>query len=161
MHIRPKTSETLRDVVPANGSSAETTIGAGVSFKGEIACHGTFRVHGTFEGRLSGKARLYAGKGSRIVADAVVSQAVIEGEFEGSLTATERVELASTARLKGDIRAPRLVIADGATLVGHETVGSHANGNGHKPAPPAAVTSRVRAARKVVAARRQSSSPRK
>ena len=44
-------------------------------------------------------------------------RAAISGEVTGDCTAVERVELQATARLFGNIRAPRIVIAEGAYLL--------------------------------------------
>jgi hypothetical protein len=48
-----------------------------------------------------------------------VGQAKIEGTFKGNITAAERIELASTAHVLGDVRSTKLVIAEGATFVGN------------------------------------------
>ncbi len=43
---------------------------------------------------------------------------IVEGEFTGNINAGEKVELSATGRVKGDIVAPCVVIADGAHFKG-------------------------------------------
>jgi len=54
----------------------------------------------------------------------------IMGEVTGNVTARDRIELKSTARLTGDIQAKRLTVEDGVTFVGKSEV----NPSGAKPA---------------------------
>jgi cytoskeletal protein CcmA (bactofilin family) len=44
---------------------------------------------------------------------------VIAGELVGDCHATERVEIEAAGRLNGNIRAPRVVIVEGATFRGN------------------------------------------
>jgi cytoskeletal protein CcmA (bactofilin family) len=50
----------------------------------------------------------------------------VDGLVEGNVTARERVELNSKAKVKGDLVTARLVVADGASFVGHVAVGPEA-----------------------------------
>ena len=47
----------------------------------------------------------------------------------GNITATERVEIQVDGVVEGDVHAPRLVVADGATLNGWTTHGGRYDGN--------------------------------
>jgi cytoskeletal protein CcmA (bactofilin family) len=44
---------------------------------------------------------------------------VVSGELTGDCHATHRVEIQATGKLTGNIRAPRVVIAEGATFRGN------------------------------------------
>jgi cytoskeletal protein CcmA (bactofilin family) len=44
---------------------------------------------------------------------------VVHGEVVGNVTASERVELKSSARVTGDVEAPVIVMEKGAVLDGH------------------------------------------
>lgn len=97
----------------------ETVLGSDVTFKGEIAFENSMRVEGKVEGKINSKGRLSLGKGAQITAEIIVGQLSVEGAFKGNVVAAERIELASSAHVLGDIRAPKLVIAEGATFVGN------------------------------------------
>ena len=51
---------------------------------------------------------------------------MIDGMIEGNVRAAQRLQLNSKARLKGDIVAERLSTEEGASIVGHVTVGPDA-----------------------------------
>jgi cytoskeletal protein CcmA (bactofilin family) len=100
-------------------SDSVTVVGPDVSFKGEMSFEGSMKLEGKFEGKITSKGRLGLGKGGQITADVTVGQFNVEGTFKGNVTATERIELAASAHVLGDIRAPKLVIAEGASFVGN------------------------------------------
>jgi cytoskeletal protein CcmA (bactofilin family) len=112
---------------PARQTAAavrETVINADACFKGDFSSDGAMRIDGKVEGKITTKGRLTIGKGAQVVGESSVAQAVIEGTLNGNLTASERVELAPSARVTGDIRAPRLVVGEGAVLQGNVSIGS-------------------------------------
>jgi|FLYL01.1.fsa_nt_gi cytoskeletal protein CcmA (bactofilin family) len=108
----------MPDIRPA-GSDSVTVLGSDCTFKGELSFEHSMRIEGKVEGKIASKGKLALGKGAHLTADVTVGQIQIEGSFKGNLTATERVELSSSANVLGDIRAPKLVIAEGATFVGN------------------------------------------
>ena len=109
---------------PTAAVSRETVINADACFKGDFSSDGAMRIDGKVEGKINAKGRLTIGKGAQVVGEASVAQAVIEGTLNGNLQASERVELAPSARVTGDIRAPRLVVGEGAVLQGNVAIGS-------------------------------------
>jgi cytoskeletal protein CcmA (bactofilin family) len=109
---------------PTSTVARETVINADACFKGDFSSDGAMRIDGKVEGKITTKGRLTIGKGAQVVGESSVAQAVIEGTLNGNLTASERVELASSARVTGDIRAPRLVVGEGAVLQGNVSIGS-------------------------------------
>ncbi|HTF57872.1 MAG TPA: polymer-forming cytoskeletal protein [Planctomycetota bacterium] len=101
------------------GSTSETVLGADATFKGELSYEGAMRIEGKFDGKIASKGRLIVGKSAHVTGEVTVAHAGVEGQFKGNVVASERVELTSSAQLTGDIRSPRLVVAEGATLVGN------------------------------------------
>jgi cytoskeletal protein CcmA (bactofilin family) len=99
-----------------------TVIGNGASFKGEINSDGTLHIDGKFEGKINSRGRLFIGSTAEIQAEVSAVQVLVEGEFKGVLTAQDRVEIAATAKVQGEIRSLKLVVAEGATLVGNVQV---------------------------------------
>ena len=77
------------------------------------------RIEGRFEGKITSKGKLVVGKTAHVAGELSVAHAGVEGQFKGNVVASERVELSGSAQLTGDIRSPRLVVAEGATLVGN------------------------------------------
>ena len=97
----------------------ETLIGSDVSIKGEMAFDGSMRIEGKIEGKIVSKGKISFGQGAQVTAEVAVGEAKIEGTFKGNITASTRIELASTAHVLGDVRSTKLVIAEGATFVGN------------------------------------------
>jgi cytoskeletal protein CcmA (bactofilin family) len=57
-----------------------------------------------------------------VTAEIRADEAVIQGNVEGKLTATGRVELSATSRVEGDIFTPCLIINEGAQFNGRCTM---------------------------------------
>lgn len=114
---------------PTPGIGPETVIGADVSIKGEMSFEGTMRIDGRFDGKLTSKGRLNIGKGAHLAGEVLVGSVSLDGAFKGNIAASDRVELAAGAQMLGDIRAPKLIVAEGATLVGNIAVGPDAHKN--------------------------------
>jgi cytoskeletal protein CcmA (bactofilin family) len=66
-------------------------------------------------------------------ADVDAGAITVEGDVHGNLSANARVELKQSARYEGDLRSSRLVVDEGAILVGHVTVGPDAVKKGGGP----------------------------
>jgi len=114
------------------GSSSETVLGADATFKGELSYEGAMRIEGKFDGKITSKGRLIVGKTAHVSGELAVAHAGLEGQFKGNVVASERVELTGSAQVTGDIRSPRLVVAEGATLVGNVVISPEALKGDHR-----------------------------
>ena len=103
-----------------------TILGPDASFKGEMSFEKGMRLHGKFEGKITTPGKLHVSKEAKMAADVEAGAITVEGDVHGNLTASDRVELKQSARYEGDLRAARLVVDEGAILVGHITVGPDA-----------------------------------
>jgi cytoskeletal protein CcmA (bactofilin family) len=110
----------------SEGNAGNTVVGSDAAFKGEITFEGAMRVDGKFEGKIQSKGKLSIGRTADVQAEVNACHVSIEGGFRGNLTAAERVEIAASARINGDIRTTKLVVAEGATLVGNVQVSPEA-----------------------------------
>jgi cytoskeletal protein CcmA (bactofilin family) len=105
-----------------------TVIGRETSINGEMNMTGSAKILGQFDGRISVVGDVFVAEGAVVRADILADQIIIEGEVEGNVTARERLQLASTAQLVGDIATRALVVEDGASLLGNCHVGAEAAG---------------------------------
>lgn len=103
----------------SGASTQGTVIGSGLTVEGEIAGDDAVAVEGTVKGRVATTAGLQVASGGVVEADVEASAVTVSGALTGNVSASERVELTSEARLIGDVRAPRLSIAEGASFKGH------------------------------------------
>jgi cytoskeletal protein CcmA (bactofilin family) len=94
-------------------------IGKSVLVKGEIVGSEDLVIEGKVEGRidLAGQ-HLRVGSGGEVRADLRAKHVVVEGEVFGDIRAEDRVEVAATGSVRGDIRAPRVSLAHGARFKG-------------------------------------------
>lgn len=110
----------------AEQTNQTTIIGADTHIKGEMSFDNTARLLGTFEGKIAAKGELHVADGASCRAEVEASRVNVDGSVEGDVTARERVQLNAKATMRGDLVAAKLVVAEGATFVGHVTVGPDA-----------------------------------
>ncbi len=75
-------------------------------------------VRGRVEGTLTLTKTLVVDPTGAVKAEVQVKSCVISGSVVGNVTATESVEITKDGRMAGDISAPRVIIADGASFRG-------------------------------------------
>ena len=105
-----------------NNEVPQSVISNEVEITGTIKGSGSLRIDGKLEGELHCTGDAIIGKSAQIKGNIVVSSACIEGTVQGNITAKDRIEMKSTARVTGDIRAKRLSVEDGVTFVGRSEV---------------------------------------
>ncbi len=94
-------------------------VGAGTVLTGETSFQQMLRVDGHLTGRvLSEAGTLIIGSTGQVDADIDVAAAIVNGMVNGDIIAAEKLELGRTARVVGNIKTPRLVMAEGAILEG-------------------------------------------
>lgn len=105
--------------VPATRAGAHTVIGSSIVIDGEISGDEDLVIQGTVKGRISLKESLYVEGSGVIEADIETANVEVSGHVTGNVSASDKVELMADCRMVGDIRAPRLLIADGAAFKGN------------------------------------------
>lgn len=88
-------------------------------FSGSISFKSFLRIDGQFEGEINSKGTLFVGKTGVVKAEIKVGNIIVEGKIQGNVQAEEKVDLRQTAMLFGDIKAKKLVIAEGVSYVGN------------------------------------------
>jgi cytoskeletal protein CcmA (bactofilin family) len=94
-------------------------IGAKTTIKGEITGDEDVLVEGTVEGQIRIQRDLRVGNGGTVRATVEAQTVVVSGEVVGDCVASSRVDIQSTGRVTGNIKAPRIVIAEGALFKGN------------------------------------------
>lgn len=99
---------------------AETSgvVGQGTVVKGNLSGSGDVIVRGRVEGTVALKDQLTVEEDGKVFADVEVENLVIHGEMSGDIDAGTKVLISSSAKVVGDIKAPRVVIQDGARFKG-------------------------------------------
>ena len=76
------------------------------------------QINGTFDGALDTKGSLSIGERAKVKATIQGEAITIGGTVSGTITASSRLELLSTARVTGKIMSPRVVMHEGAIFNG-------------------------------------------
>jgi len=109
------------------GSNNEnfTFLGKGVDFKGVVNFDGTVRIDGRLEGEIHTTGTLIVGE--HAVIKGIVSAGILmtSGKINGTVTATEKIQMMKPGVLIGDIRTPAISIEDGAHFHGMCDMGAH------------------------------------
>ena len=94
-------------------------IGQSIQIKGELTGNEDLTIEGKVDGKIILKDHnLTIGANGRITAEVHAKTVLVVGEVIGNITADDKVEVAPTGSMKGDIIAPRVVLADGSRFKG-------------------------------------------
>ncbi len=95
------------------------TIGKTIKINGDVFGAEDLEVQGHIEGSVQlPEHRVVVAAGASIEGDLRVASVEIRGEFEGRIIASKVAQLGRTAKAKGSILAPQIVMADGAAFKG-------------------------------------------
>lgn len=86
---------------------------------GEIRSEEDIVIHGRVEGRIETTADLYVEEDGTIEAEVSTRNIDIRGTVVGNVTASDRFEIHPGGSVTGDVRAPRVVLADGGKYKGN------------------------------------------
>ncbi len=91
-------------------------------FQGTLSVQGSLRVDGRLEGAVDNARHVIVGDGGRIAGDVTAQVVVCGGEIEGNICA-DMLEVLAKARIKGDIRAKKMIVEEGGRIEGHCAIG--------------------------------------
>jgi cytoskeletal protein CcmA (bactofilin family) len=99
--------------------SGFATIGPSIVIRGEVTGDEDLLIQGQVDGSVTlGLHAVTIGDGGRVKAGITGRVITVEGAVEGDLKAEEQIVLRGSARVKGDLTAPRVVLEDGASFRG-------------------------------------------
>ena len=137
--VTPQVESTAGSARPArSNANRDVFVGRSIVVKGELHGCEDVKIEGLVEGRISLKQHvLTVGTHGRIHADVLAKSVVIRGEVVGNIEAAEIVSISAEGTVDGDIRAPRVAIAEGARFRGGIDMqqGQQARRTGNEPNP--------------------------
>lgn len=119
---------------PLNAGS-RNTLSTDVEIKGNLKFSGELTFAGKLEGEIQSEGALNLSDEALVRGNIQLHSVVLRGKLSGNVSAKEKIEIKSKGELFGDIRAPKLVIEEGATFVGKCEV----NPNKASALPPPAI----------------------
>lgn len=103
---------------PAFSEQVETIVGQATQVKGTISAGGTIRVDGQVEGEIVAKGDIIIGETGTIRAQMKGRSATVAGTVHGNVDVQDKLEIASSGKLYGDIKTGVLIIGEGAIFKG-------------------------------------------
>ena len=109
----------------SEGKSPSTTVvAAGTKVKGEVTGSASLIVDGVVEGRLHLENEVAVGADGLVTGEINARSVRIGGKVKGNIQGVEMIEVLSSGSVEGDVRSPRVVIADGAFFKGKVEMGA-------------------------------------
>jgi len=112
-------------------------IGKSITIKGDLSGNEDLQIDGTVEGRIDlPNNQLTIGAEGRVKAEVHAKAVIVIGHVTGNLSAADRIQVEATGIVDGDVKAPRLVIQEGAMLNGGVEMSSGTAAKSSHMAPP-------------------------
>jgi len=100
-------------------SSFVVTLGRETKFNGMLKFKETLRIQGQFKGTIEAGGDLIVDKDAVVEADHInVDSLTVFGDVTGDIFAVDKVDMMTGAKVRGDITAARLRLADGVLFDG-------------------------------------------
>jgi cytoskeletal protein CcmA (bactofilin family) len=93
-------------------------IGSKTTVRGQVSGKQDLVVLGRIEGHVSLDSQLTVEESASIEADVEATMATVRGEVRGPIVAARSMVLEATAKVAGKLKAPSIVIEDGARFSG-------------------------------------------
>jgi cytoskeletal protein CcmA (bactofilin family) len=94
-------------------------LGRSVVITGDVTSDEDLRIDGKVRGSIVVReGTLVIGPAAQLLADIRGQRVRVEGTVRGTITASERIELAASGTVLGNLSANRVIVADGASFNG-------------------------------------------
>lgn len=114
-----RSSQTNVGRPPTQEGDSVAHIGKSIVFKGELTGDEDLEIDGQVEGNIQlPNHTLTIGAHGRVKAEVSAKCVQVVGRVAGNIHASERVEVQASGIVEGDIRAPRLLVQEGAVVNG-------------------------------------------
>jgi len=100
-----------------------TVIGTDTRIKGEMFFEKSAKILGGFEGKITAQGEVQISSGAQCNAAIEAQSVIVDGQVTGPIVAHGQLTLTANAQVQGDLTAGTLVVAQGASFVGHCNVG--------------------------------------
>ncbi len=120
--------------VAAAQTHLDSLVGQGTLVKGDLHFSGVLHIDGTVEGALIAEGDddvMTISENGRIIGRVQVANVVINGQVEGDIEALGKIEVASHARINGNIYYKNIEMETGAQINGQLIYKGQAEGQVH------------------------------
>lgn len=127
---------------------------------GRIEGSGDLEIAGRVEGDVAVSGEVLIAETGLVGANVSAARIVVRGAVKGDLVAEESLHVDASARVVGDLRAPRIAIAPGGLVRGHVQTGGARSGERPRAATSATSAARAETKPRVTAREPVSAAPR-
>jgi len=116
----PSAAESYQPQVPAipAADAQMTVVSHNTIWKGEIDSEESMHIHGKFDGVIRAQQDVYILEEATVAAEVTAQNVVIAGKYDGEVSCHARFEVLPSGRVHGTVRAPVLVVHEGAEING-------------------------------------------
>lgn len=117
-------TQTIAGVQPSyrptwqSADSTTSVISVNANWNGTLRTEGSIHLHGKAEGELHAASDVFVAEGAEIDAHIFADNVVVAGVVRGKIEARGRLELLPQGHVSGDVKAPKLIVHEGAQLSG-------------------------------------------
>lgn len=101
-----------------NNKKIKTILGSKVDFTGKMSFKESLKISGIFKGSINASGLLIVGEGANITADISAKTVIVSGTITGNIEAEDKVEMLSSGRVYGNVKARKIKISDGVIFNG-------------------------------------------
>ena len=100
----------------------DTILSADIDFSGTLIFEKPFLIRGRVSGEIKTQGVLVIDEEAVVNADIHAAKVVLRGTVKGDINATEKVEVAVSGRLDGNVTAPEILMETGCVFNGRCTM---------------------------------------
>ena len=102
-----------------DAKNSDTIIGQEAYFQGTLTAKGSLRIDGRIDGSIVDAKLVTVGKTGKIKGDVSCEICTLSGEVRGNVSALGHIEVLAGSKIDGDMRAPKIIIEEGAVFNGN------------------------------------------
>jgi cytoskeletal protein CcmA (bactofilin family) len=106
------------------GAPTLTYFGPNLTIDGTVTGSEPVLIEGTVRGQIELTGDVRIGTQARVEARVHARSVTVEGKLNGDVTADDRIELIATAVVDGNLKAPKIIVSEGATFRGSVDMGA-------------------------------------
>ena len=115
-------------------SDARTYLDSRTKINGKLSFERPAQIDGQIDGEIVSRTSLVIGHDALVKAKIKAVSVVVAGTVSGEISASERIELQPSAKMSGNLAAPRIAMHEGAMFDGNCTMTPKEQSEERKPA---------------------------
>jgi len=116
--------DAVMPALPTPVVDAQTSVVAhDTTWKGDLQSSGSLHIHGVVDGALTAQEDIYIAEEAEVTATITATNVIVAGSVRGTIRCGSRFEVLPRGRVSAEVRAPTLVVHEGAIISGQVRMG--------------------------------------